>query len=124
MSKVKHKPVTPFASPEEAKRRHDLMDAAIHRFTGQLDELEGALGMYMLGRHMGWKVLYIIHSKRTVAKYEAILGVKVRDEFEAETPDSVRSLGFLAVRSVSNFWKVVSGDEKIDIDRQQRRSVA
>lgn len=124
MGKAKHKPQTPLVSPEEAKRRHDLMDAAIHRFAGQLDELEGALGMYMLGRHMGWKVLYIIHSKRTVAKYEAILGINVREEFEAETPDSMRSMGFLAVRSISNFWKFVSGEEKIDLDRQQRRSIA
>lgn len=90
------------------------MDAAILTFKGQLDELESALGMYMLGRHFGWKVLYIIHSKKSVAKYEKILGIDVRAEFEAETVDSQRSQGFQLAQAFSNFWKVVSGEEKID----------
>ena len=29
--------------------------------------------MYMIGRHFGWKVLYLIHTKKTIAKYEGIL---------------------------------------------------
>jgi len=117
-------PKTANVSVEEAKRRHDLMDDAVRNFRGQLDELESALGMYMLGRHIGWKPLYIIHSKRTVAKYEAILGIKVREEFEPETEDSRRSIGFRAVLQLTNFWKAVSGEEKLPIDREERRSIA
>lgn len=98
------------------------MDEAILNFHGALDELEGALGMYMLGRHFGWKVLYIVHSKKTVRKYEQILGIDVRTEFEAETPDSVRSNGYRLAQAFSNFWKVVSGEEKID--RSERKLIA
>lgn len=115
---------TPNVPADEAKRRHDVMDQAIRNFRGQLDELESALGMYMLGRHFGWKVLYIIHSKRTVAKYEEILGIDVRQEFEAEGADAERSVGFLAVQKITNFWKVVSGDEKLPIEREERRRLA
>ncbi len=114
---------TELVSAEEAKRRHDVMDEAILDFKGQLDELESALGMYMLGRHVGWKVLYLIHSKRTVAKYEEILGINVREEFEAETIDSHRSAAFRVASKLSNFWKVVSGDEKMELAREARRSV-
>ena len=110
-------------STAEAVRRHAVMDEAIRSFRGNLDELEGAVGMYMLGHRMGWKVLYIIHSKKTVRQYEAILGIDVRAEFEEEGPDVERSLGFLAVRAVSNFWKFVSGEVKIDLDRESRRSL-
>lgn len=116
-------PKTANVSAEEAKRRHDVMDQAIRNFRGQLDELESALGMYMIGRHLGWKPLYIIHSKRTVAKYEAILGIDVREEFEPETEDSRRSIGFLAVQKISNFWKAVSGEEKLPVEREDRRSI-
>ena len=98
------------------------MDEAILNFKGQLDELEGALGMYMLGRHMGWKVLYIIHSKKTVKKYEDILHIDVREEFEPETPDSTRSNGYNLAQAFSNFWKVVSGEEKID--RGERKQIS
>jgi len=121
---AKRIPKTQNVSAEEAKRRHDRMDDAIRAFHGQLDELESALGMYMLGRHLGWKVLYIIHSKKTVAKYEAILGISVRDEFAPETDDSHRSLGFKAVQKLTNFWKAVSGEEKLPIEREERRTLA
>lgn len=59
-----------------------LFDKAIHNFTGQFDELESALGMYALGRHVGWQVHVILHSKKTVKKYEDILGISVRAEFQ------------------------------------------
>jgi hypothetical protein len=121
MTKPKRTAKTKLVPADEAKRRHDLMDKAILGFEGQLDELEGALGMYMLGRHMGWKVLYIIHSKKTVAKYEGILGIDVRAEFEPETEDSHRSNGYRIAQTFSNFWKVVSGEEKID--RTERKLI-
>lgn len=89
------------------------MDEAIVRFDGNLDELEAAVGMFMLGRHFGWKVLYILHSKKTIRKYEEILGITVRDEFPAEGPDADRSVGFNALKKVTNFWKAVSGETPI-----------
>ena len=93
---------------------------AIANFKGQFDELESALGMLRLGHHVGWKVLYIIHSKRTIRNYEEILGVKVRELFEEEGPSSYRSAGFLLAQKFSNFWKVVSGAEKIDTEKKRQ----
>ena len=104
---------TPEIEPEAALKRHKLMDETIVRFEGNMDELESALGMYMIGRHFGWKVLYIIHSKRTIRKYEDILGITVREEFDAEGPDAERSNGFRAVNTVTNFWKAISGETPI-----------
>ncbi|MFC5496278.1 hypothetical protein ACFPOE_01910 [Caenimonas terrae] len=92
----------------------DLFDKAVHRFSGNFDELESALGMYVLGRHVGWKVLFILHSKKTIKKYEEILGISVREEFEEEGPESMRSVGYSIAKTFSNFWKVVSGEEKVD----------
>ena len=91
-----------------------LFDEAVHNFTGPFDELESALGMYALGRHVGWKVLFILHSKKTVKKYEDILGISVREEFQEEGPESLRSVGYSIAKTFSNFWKVVSGEEKVD----------
>lgn len=99
----------------------DLFDRALSNFKGGADELESAIGMYVLGRHLGWKPLYIIHSKKTVAKYEEILGIDVRDVFEEEGPAVNRSMGYKIASGFSNFWKVVSGEEKID--RSDRREM-
>lgn len=122
MVRSKRKRLTRDVSPEEAKRRHDLMDAAVRNFSGSADELESALGMYILGRHTGWKPLMIMHSKRTIRKYEEILGVDIRSEFPEEGPDAEQSLGYRIARSVSNFWKVVSGEDK-SLDRASRKAL-
>ncbi|WP_234267638.1 hypothetical protein [Hydrogenophaga sp. NFH-34] len=108
---------TPLVDADEAKRRHDLMDKAIFNFTGSLDELEGALGMYMIGRHFGWKPLYVIHSKKTIRKYEEILGISVREVFPEEGPDAERSIGYKFVKTASNFWKSIT-DGKIEGKRE------
>jgi len=98
------------------------MDAVISGFRGQIDELESAIGMYMVGRHFGWKILYVIHSKRTIKKYEEILGIKATEAFEPFGPDAPSTNAFELLQNASNFWKVVSGDEKLPLDREQRRS--
>ena len=91
-----------------------LFDDAVDNFRGSIDELESAIGMYVMGRHVGWKVLYTVHSKRTVKKYEKILNISVRTEFPPEGPAAPRSIGYTIATTFSNFWKVVSGEEKVD----------
>jgi len=86
----------------------------IARYGGQAKELESAIGMLRLGDHLGWKPLLLIHSKRTIKKYEEILGITVRDFFEEEGPSAERSVGFFAVLQAKSFWKAVSGDEKVE----------
>jgi hypothetical protein len=99
---------------------------AIADYKGDLHELEAALGMLRLGHHFGWKVLYIIHSKRTIRKYEEALGgKKVRELFPEIGPSSYRNAGYRIAQAASNFWKVVSGDaEDVKIDKDERRAVS
>jgi hypothetical protein len=99
--------------------------AAIANFQGVLDELESALGVLRMGHHFGWKVLYIIHSKATIRKYEKILDIKIRDVFPEEGPSAYRSYGYQLVKKVSNFWKFISGEapEARALDREERRTV-
>jgi len=80
---------------------------------GDLTQIEAALGMLRMGHYWGWKVLYIIHSKKTIRTYEEILGIKIRDLFPAEGPSSYRSIGFNLAKRFSNFWKVAGRDIKI-----------
>lgn len=98
---------------EQKQELQDLEATAVANFSGQLDELESALGMLRMGHHFGWKVLYLIHSKRTIRKYEVILDIKVRVIFPEEGPSSYRSYGFNLAQTYSNFWKVAGGDIKI-----------
>lgn len=95
---------------------------AVAEFKGDLPELESALGMLRMGHHFGWKVLHIIHSKRTVRKYEEILGIRIREVFPEVGPSAYRSYGYQVAIAASNFWKVVSGDAKdVQIDKKDRQ---
>lgn len=114
MEKAFKTPSAPPLTSAEALRMAKLFDQAARNFRGTIDELESAIGMYALGRHFGWKVLYIVHSKKTIKKYEELLGISIREEFPEEGPEAARSMGYSVAKSFSNFWKVVSGEEKVD----------
>lgn len=95
---------------EVAQEIISRLDSLIVNFQGDFDELESAIGMYMIGRLVGWKVLVLLHNKRTIKKYEEILGgINIREEFEATTAFSNKSLAFKVVTELGNFWKGVNG---------------
>ena len=114
---------TPSPTDAEAIERYKLLDRAVRNFSGNLDELESAIGMFVLGHHVGWKILHMIHTKKTIRNYEKILDIKVAETFEPFGPDAERANVYRALQAVKNFWKVVSGDEKIELDRDERRSL-
>ena len=115
--------LAPF-SQERIEQLHAIERQAIASFTGQFDELEAALGMLHLGDHLGWKPLVLIHNKRTIRKYEEILGINIREFFEPEGPSAERSMGYAVAKKIGNFWKAVSGEIKSDELKAQRREVA
>lgn len=115
--------LAPF-SRERIEQLHEIERQALARFTGNFDELEAALGMLHLGDHMGWKPLVLIHNKRTIRKYEEILGINLREFFPAEGPSAERSLGYKVAKKIGNFWKAVSGEIKDEELKAQRREVA
>lgn len=105
-------------SSEKLKQLQEIELRSIAKFSGQLDELESALGFLRMGFQFGWKVLAIIHSKRTFKKYEQILGIDARELFPEETPTAERSVGYAIAVKFSNFWKIVNGEERVENKRQ------
>jgi ribosome-binding protein aMBF1 (putative translation factor) len=104
-------------SDEQQERLEQIERGAFLHFEGSLDDLEKALGILHLGHHVGWRPLVLIHSKRTIAKFEQILDIRLRDEFPEEGPSAERSHAYVLARKLSNFWKAVSGETPIQ-DRQ------
>ncbi len=119
MAKKPRIPIEKPLTPAEAKELMDLLDRAIDNYGGEkltdagsIDELEQALGMYVLARHTGWKPLVLMHNKRTIRKYEEIVGKPIRD-FPEEGPAAMRSVGYRFAAKLSNFWKAVSGESQV-----------
>ena len=101
-------------SVEESAELERIEREAIANFKGQIPDLEAALGILRIGGHFGWRPLVLIHNKRTLRKYEGILGVKFKEFFPDEGPSYERSYGYMAAKKIGNFWKAVSGEIKID----------
>ena len=102
----------PAARPtkKELAELAEIADQAIDQFKGHGHELQAALGMLFVGRRYGWKVLYLMHDRKTVRKYQKILGIDVREQFPAVGDRAEKSLAFIAAQKVSNFWKAVRGE--------------
>ena len=119
MTKGKKPASSPATTPDE--RSLELVfiaQKASQSFAGQIDELQKAIGMLMTGDLFGWRVLILVHNKRTIRKYEEILGIEVKEFFPEEGPYAHRSVGYSIAKKVGNFWKAVSGDVPIDNRRE------
>lgn len=113
--------LTPALNGLDAKTLHDFLHQVVTGFAGNANDLESAMGMYMLARYLGWRAIYLIHSKKTVKKYEAILGIKIQQAFDELGPDANRSAGWQAAALRPSFWKVVSGEDPIN--REERKKI-
>jgi hypothetical protein len=100
-------------SPEQEAKLREIEEEAIATFAGDIDLLESVIGMLRVGHHYGWRVLYLVHSKQTIRKYEEILGHRIRDIFPETGPSAYRSVGLNLAERYSNFWKVVGCEIKI-----------
>ncbi len=94
----------------QPKEYIQVIDKAFKDFSGDMSQLETAIGVLMIGRHLGWKPLLLIHDKKTLRRYEKILGVSFREIFPEVGPFAHKSIAWRLSQKVSNFWKAVSGD--------------
>lgn len=121
MTFIHEKPIEERLAKLTAKQKVELEDIerrVVGNFTGDFDDLEAALGILRMGHHFGWKVLVLIHNKRTIRKYEEILGINIREFFPEEGPSTYRSIGYRVAMTLGNFWKAVSGDVKVEGRRE------
>ena len=118
MLKSPRKSIIPPLAAADAVSLCKRLDATAARFGGEFSELESALGMMVLGRLFGWKVLVLVHNKRTLRKYEEILGIDVRKEFPEIGPLADKSVGLELTTKLGAFWKAVSGDIKVPGKRE------
>lgn len=90
-----------------------LIDKAIKEYSGDSGELERAIGMFLFGRRLGWRVVYLMHDKKTIRKYEGHLHIKdIRDYMREETDLSHKSVAYSIVKRLGSFWKAVKGEVK------------
>ena len=121
MARAKLNLKMPASGADDARAMARRTYVAVKEFQGAFDELERAIGMYHLGKLLGWKVLLLIHNKRTIRKYEKILQIKVREEFPETGPFAEKSLAYDWAHRYDAFWKVASGERVVPNRRHLRK---
>jgi hypothetical protein len=88
---------------------------AFTEYSGDFAVFETAIGALFLGIMIGWRPLFIIHSPKTIKRYEKILDI----EFQKILPETVdflseRSRGYQIAAALDKFWPAVTGNIPID----------
>lgn len=91
-------------------------------FTGQFDDLSQIVGMVVMGRLYGWRVVRLVHSRRSWTLACNYFG-DLKDILDEEgRPEYVRkSVGFALVKNVAQYWEIVKGH--IAIPHKERKSL-
>ncbi|HKJ82933.1 MAG TPA: hypothetical protein VJ961_02800 [Mariprofundaceae bacterium] len=87
----------------------DTVNRAMKDYTGDATKLERAIGALFMARYMGWKWIYLAHSRATVRSYEGFLGITFKDEFPAEGEGMRRSVAWKVASTVKDFWQAARG---------------
>ena len=87
-----------------------LIDRAVDEYQGPLDVLESAIGLLLVGRQYGWRVMLLVHSPSTIRKYMKILGIRhLREVLPEVGVFAHRSRAWRLVEGTQSFWKAVRG---------------
>jgi hypothetical protein len=92
------------------KQLVEVANWAIERFKGDSRRLSNAIGCLMMGRAFGWKVMLLMHDRKSIKDYESILQIDSREIFEPFGPTAEKSVAYRGLKKVTNFWKAVKGE--------------
>jgi hypothetical protein len=92
----------------------DIVKKSLDNYSGDFTVLESAIGAYLLGIMIGWKPLVIVHSPKTIKRYEKILGISFKESMPMENDLSDRSNGYSFAIKLSNFWAATTGNASVE----------
>lgn len=99
------------------------VDSISQLYKGQIDDLCMAVGVLVVGRIYGWRVMRIVLSPVTYRRCQRVLGLDFKDILQDETKYSRRCVGYDAVKKIGEFWEVVVGRRSLGLDTRQKREV-
>lgn len=89
------------------------VDEAVKNYSGMSDQLAAALGALALGEYLGWRGLLFVHDRRTLKRYEEILGLEFKEVLPEKTDYTERLLGYRIADKIGKFWAVVKGEVRV-----------
>jgi len=104
------------------KELKDEIDKVSTEFHGQIDDLYQAVGMIVVGRLYGWKVMRLASPRSCWTKAFKLFGDPKKLMPERGLL-AHKSLGLRVCDAVGDYWEFVRGNEAYRIDRVERKAV-
>ena len=92
------------------KQLVELMNKAVKKYSGDSRKLVNAIGYLVIGRNFGWKIMLLMHDRKSIKAYEEILAIDSKAVMPEIGPMAKKSIAWEAVQKVTNFWKAVKGE--------------
>jgi len=101
-----------------------IINEKIADFSGQLDDLQVAVGILAVGRLYGWRVTRLISSKRHWS-----VACKLFGDLKELLPErgvlAHKSVGLAIVDKAGDYWGIIKGDvSRDDLPLYERKKVA
>jgi len=90
------------------------IDSVASEYKGDSHVLFSAIGAVFVGRLYGWRVIRVVLSTSTYAKYQKVLALDFKSVMSPETSLSDRSLAYKVVKNLKAFWAIVRGQVPIE----------
>jgi len=91
-------------------------------FKGQIDDLTAVVGMVMVGRLYGWRVIRLVNSRRLW-----VLACRLFGDLKNILPErgllAHKSVGLALVDKAGDYWDFISGDTKALPLHQRKLSI-
>lgn len=84
------------------------IDQVSGEFKGQIDDLYTAIGMIMMGRLFGWRVLRLTSSRSQWARATRLFG-DLKELMPERGKYAHRSMGLAIADKLGSYWDVVKG---------------
>lgn len=91
----------------------DVVENSLKDYEGQLDHFYQAVGMVVVGRLMGWRVMRLVSPNRCWSKASKLFGdpkLIMRDRGKY----AYKSLGLKIVDNIGDYWGVIRGSKDRD----------
>jgi hypothetical protein len=95
-----------------------------NEFSGQIDDLQAAVGLLVVGRLYGWRVMRLVSPKRDWTNTTKIFG-DPKQLLPERGVLAHKSNGLLIVEKIGGYWEFIRGStSRDDLPVNQRRFIS
>jgi len=97
-----------------------LIDKVSSEFTGQIDDLSAAIGILVLGRLYGWRVMRLVSNRRHWAVANKIFG-DMKKLLPERGKYAHKSIGLKIADKFGDYWALIRGSVKVIPEKERRK---